>query len=761
MVTNSSGLGQDLAEAGQAISDGAHSVGEALGLVEGDVISGDPAQMASVAEHLTTLGNAFERAGQGFKAIDAGGWRGEAAEGFEDFLAGAPPRWFRAADSFSDAGAAVRRYSEVLADAKRRAAEAKTRLEQAEQASEAAAARHNAAVQRYNSQVQAANPTPGARPGTFVDPAAEDRAAAEHTIDRAKQAVRQAGAEASRTVLAALQAAPAEPGLMTRVKANFMDSMSMGGRVLGSVAAGAGEAVAGLAQLARMVAPLDPYRLTHPAQANEAATTLAAGLAGAVKDPYAAIKTTVDVDGWRNQPGRTLGSMIPDAVASLAGGAGVASRATTGLRRVAKGSEKLAERPSAVHPSGHQHAPEGPPRSPEPPHMPARAESGPEHRLGTPGPDSRIGEALQPERPFGLHGHHQPDAPDPVRAHSPGDTDRGAGDQPPQRRMFWDDEDFGAPASWMDNGSGHHDPLPDTDDLRPEPDTRPPHHDDGPHGHDGPADQDQARGLPERGSDDRPSLGELFPGPGGHFDEHRAMQVLSGTFGGKFGDLNVSIREVSPNVLQDTSSYAVYADIVDDTGRSVGKATHDVYRPEDGGGLIGVVRSVHVDPHVRGAGFGSEFSRAWEDWLTESGADRIHLRANVDVGSYSWARQGFDFANEAEAVNKISPRLEDGIARNEDDLAELTRQREQPGADHEALSREIESREQLLINARDVSSRMYAGCDEFPTPREISELGRPDGLQPGESRDAWWLGKDVLMDPTGRGRVEWQAVKKL
>lgn len=417
MVTNSSGLGQDLAEAGQAISDGAHAVGEALGLVEGDVIPGDPGQMASVAEHLTTLGAAFERAGQGFKTIDAGGWRGETAEGFEDFLAGAPPRWFRAADSFSDAGAAVQRYSEVLAEAKRQAAEAKTRLQQAKQASEAAAARHNAAVQHYNSQVQAANPTPGAPPGTFVDPAAEDRAAAEHTIDRAKQAVRQAGAEASRTVLTAMQAAPAEPGLMTRLKANFMDSMSEGGRVLGSVAAGAGGAVAGLAQLARMALPLDPYRLTHPAQASEAATTLAAGLAGAVKDPYAAIKTTVDIDGWRNQPGRTLGSMIPDAVASLAGGAGAASRLGSGARRIAKGAEKLADGPQH-HPGqlgpqqfAEPHAPDRPEFGPQ--HAPDHADSGPQHT-----PDQAGHGPHQPGIP--TREQHVQDALDDVRAHGDG-----------------------------------------------------------------------------------------------------------------------------------------------------------------------------------------------------------------------------------------------------------------------------------------------------------------------------------------------------
>ena len=82
MVSNSSTIGADLGQAGQALADGARAVGESLGLVAGDVIPGDPAHMASVAEHLTTLGGGFERAGTGFKSIDDGGWTGQAAERF-------------------------------------------------------------------------------------------------------------------------------------------------------------------------------------------------------------------------------------------------------------------------------------------------------------------------------------------------------------------------------------------------------------------------------------------------------------------------------------------------------------------------------------------------------------------------------------------------------------------------------------------------------------------------------------------------------
>ncbi|GAA4860385.1 hypothetical protein GCM10025787_51440 [Saccharopolyspora rosea] len=376
MVSNTSSLGDDLAEAKRAISDGAHAVGVALGLVEGDVIPGDPAKMREVADHLSKLGSGFERAGQGFKAIDDGGWKGHAADQFRSYLDTCPPKWFSAADAFTSAGRAVAQYAEVLAEAKAAAQRAKEQLEKAKQTSEAARERHNAEVDAYNQRVEAANaggPEPGPVPGPFTDPAAADREAAEQAIRDAKARVQAAGDQAARALIAACEDAPAEPGLLTKLKENFTDSLESGGRLLGSVVGGALDAVGGLVQLARMIAPFDPYKFTHPAQSAEAAATLAMGLVGAVKDPYAAIKTTVDIDGWKNQPGRTLGSCIPDAIASLAGGAGTASRVASTTRRLTKGARELGGR--AAKSAGHL-------EPPTPHHPPVREAPTPQHLPG-------------------------------------------------------------------------------------------------------------------------------------------------------------------------------------------------------------------------------------------------------------------------------------------------------------------------------------------------------------------------------------------
>lgn len=110
--------------------------------------------------------------------------------------------------------------------------------------------------------------------------------------------------------------------------------------MLGSMASGAGEAIGGMVQLSRTLNPLDPWNMSHPGAAVHNASTLAAGMVNVVANPYQGVKTMADVDGWKQNPAHAMGSCIPNAIASLAGGAGVASRAASGVRRVATGARR-------------------------------------------------------------------------------------------------------------------------------------------------------------------------------------------------------------------------------------------------------------------------------------------------------------------------------------------------------------------------------------------------------------------------------------
>lgn len=133
---------------------------------------------------------------------------------------------------------------------------------------------------------------------------------------------------------AQLGRAPGEPGWFSWMSSDLGDYFQGEGRTVVSMAAGAREAVGGLVQLARTANTMDPRNVAHSQQAVQNASTLAAGTANLV-NPYQGVKTMANVDGRRGDPARAAGSCVPDAIASLAGGAEVSSRAASGVRRVA------------------------------------------------------------------------------------------------------------------------------------------------------------------------------------------------------------------------------------------------------------------------------------------------------------------------------------------------------------------------------------------------------------------------------------------
>ncbi len=407
MVTNTSSFGDDWAAVSGWVQEKATDVGQAVGLLEDDLIPGEPAATGSLAENLTTLGKAFDRAGAGFKKVDTGGWHGQAADAANEHMATEIPKWVAAADAFTDAGNAVADYQQTLVESKAKAARAKAALERAEQASEAAREAHNTKVDSYNTAVTAANaggPPPGAAPGAFSDPAAGERAAAQREIEQAQAAVQDAGDRAARVVRAAAEAAPPQPGLLAKIEQEFTDQVQSAGRMGSSFVGGALESAQGLANMARMGNPLDIYNLTHPAEFGEQHQTMAMGVVGAVSDPYAAVKTVVDVDGWRNDPARAAGSMVPDALASLAGGAGAASRIGRGVgklgdtadtahdvgrmgRHTNEATPPQVERPTPRPPSGTPEWGRFPEHSPQTPYSPQGQQVAPGQQIPYATPD--------------------------------------------------------------------------------------------------------------------------------------------------------------------------------------------------------------------------------------------------------------------------------------------------------------------------------------------------------------------------------------
>ncbi|CAM01516.1 putative T7SS-secreted protein [Saccharopolyspora erythraea] len=775
-------------------------LGQVTGLVEEDLIPGDPAVAEELAAHLMKLGAAFEKAGEGFKRIDAGGWEGKAADAAREYLtATLPPRWLAAADAHTEAGTAVQDYARVLADAKARAEQAKQALDRANAESEKARLAHNAAVERYN-----ADPGAGAAPPECSDPGAQARAQAEREIAAAKAAVADADLRAARIVGRAMEAAPAEPGMLAQLAANAEDLVQGLGAGVGSLVGGAVDAVVGLGTtvvgaVGFMTTYGNPaWTMTHPQEFAQFNAQVDGLVKAAATDPagfgYQVGKTMLNVEGWKNDPLRAAGEMVPDAVGSIVGGAGIASRVGRSVGKVGDVAGDLGKTAGRVD-GVPRHTPEPPPR-PQPPAPQPRPEPPapqqqprPEHPSAQ--PRQQAPSPQQPSSPTTPWGDYN-DLPPSTAHHAPPDTTPSWG-QPEPSYPTRPDGGFGPMGSaqevveqapryaekvdrtspWQgdfDNTpSGPHErpttPTTDPLDRIPEPEVpthrngdhengpdQPGHHD----GHDDPPGHGRDDPSP-RGDGDRPGVDELFPEPGAPFDEGRALHTFREALDGQYGDLTVAVKEVSGNA----GSYRMVADILDANGQPAGTAIRDFYRLDDGGLSVTHNKLEIHDPELRGSGFAGEFNGKLEDWYRKSGVEEIRLQANIDVGSYAWARQGYEFANHAQAVQHILPRLHDEIARAERDLAGLHDQLRQPDAEHGVLSKAIDHQEKLLRSAREIETRFHEGSDKFPTPWEISNLGRPEGLKPGESRDLRWPGKDVLQDPSGRENVMWHGVKKL
>lgn len=236
-------------------------------------------------------------------------------------------------------------------------------------------------------------------------------------------------------------------------------------------------------------------------------------------------------------------------------------------------------------------------------------------------------------------------------------------------------------------------------------------------------------------------------------DPERVLPRLRQAIDGEYGGLRIEVTDVNG----DSQVMHVNTKIYDENGTEVGHANRSY---SNGDHLIADHTKFWLEKHVRGQGCANEFNKAMFDWYKQSGVDEVRLRANIDVGSYAWARQDFDFANPQQAVEKIRPRLRKEIVNARREVEQLGRERDSlpEGPDKKALSDRIDGLKSAIDDAEDLREGFYVGSPDFPTPKQIADLGRPPGLLPEQSRDLSWLGKRVFMEP-GVKNIYWHGVK--
>ncbi|MCX4092710.1 putative T7SS-secreted protein [Nocardia sp. alder85J] len=318
----------------------------------------------------------------------------------------------------------------------------------------------------------------------------------------------------------------------------------------------------------------------------------------------------------------------------------------------------------------------------------------------------------------------------PGAEHAPLDTPgTGAKPEPPMRRAEWDR-------------------APDPRDLV---DARPDHpaieHPGGEH-------PEPGGEPPNRPTEPKPSLGDLFPPDNVRVDEARLLPQLQRAIDGEYAGVRVHVYEVNGH----SQALHIRLKMYDTDGVQVGKASRSFSYME--GRLTVEHTSFSLAKHMQGQGCATAWNKAMFQWYKDSGVDTVTLKANIDVGSYAWARQGFEFLYEDQAVQYIRPRLREEITTERGNLSQLMRESKSlpAGPEKSALNKGIEDLTKVITKSEALLKNFQVGSPRFPTAKEISELGRPNGFSSEQLRELTWLGKRVLMRPGGE--VHWHGVKK-
>ncbi|MGY4970913.1 putative T7SS-secreted protein [Streptomyces nigrescens] len=315
-----------------------------------ELIHGDVAKINESAAHLKDFYAAFERVGQGIRKLDAGSWKGKAADSFHEKFDVHPKQWMRTADACEAAWKALDSYADTVSWAQKKAQAAIDAWRAAEKKTMKAFKAYSHAVDTYNAKADAYNAArdegsdPGPKPdkpGDFHDPTDQDREAAQDILKNARTQRNEAAEKAQHALKNALEHAPQAPKFTTETALDAADGIAAGGMNLMHVVGGVGKALVETVNLGRMVNPLEPYNLAHPHlyMANVSKITL--GLASTAAHPGRLAKGMLG-EGWGSDPGDALGGVIGNLIGAKGVGAVGKGVMKAGAKDAVKGAAREA-----------------------------------------------------------------------------------------------------------------------------------------------------------------------------------------------------------------------------------------------------------------------------------------------------------------------------------------------------------------------------------------------------------------------------------
>ncbi|MFJ9818298.1 putative T7SS-secreted protein [Streptomyces sp. NPDC101151] len=303
-----------------------------------DLVHGNAADIRATAKHLKDFHTAFDNVGQGMRKLDSSQWQGESAEAFRKKFAMHPVKWLHAADACAKAATALETYAETVVWAQKQAKDAIDLYRSGKAASAKAKTAYDKHSDAYKAAVGSGDKDPGPDPGDFDDPGAAGVKRAGEILSEARTQRNTAADTAAKTVDAALAHAPAEPPPLAQLKADAADGFGAANTEVLHVGGGIIKGTAGLMSMARGANPLDPYNLTHPAEALKHQAMTLAGLVSSATHPERTLKQTLGE--FAKDPSEFGGRLAPQVLLTDGVGLGANGARVAAGEKLAAGAER-------------------------------------------------------------------------------------------------------------------------------------------------------------------------------------------------------------------------------------------------------------------------------------------------------------------------------------------------------------------------------------------------------------------------------------
>jgi hypothetical protein len=210
-------------------------------------------------------------------------------------------------------------------------------------------------------------------------------------------------------------------------------------------------------------------------------------------------------------------------------------------------------------------------------------------------------------------------------------------------------------------------------------------------------------------------------------DRQATEALLRSTFEGTHGGLESKVTSTQFG----TNGVRVSGLIHDQsTGRSVGTFT----RQFSSDGRTVTHEYLQLQPEVQGNGFANGFNRQAESYYAAHGVGTVNVHADIDVGGYTWASQGFNWRSAGDR-SQFDYRLRD-IVRNGYD---------QNGRD--VHPDHVEQARSMLASGNYSAHELSKLGSDRPYERQVQSRDR------GTTKTITsWLGKDMMLGTDWFGR---------